>query len=198
MAKHHFYVSEDDAPAKQRILTEALRLFSERGLAATTIRDIAKASGYTNPALYKHFASKEDLALHLFEVCHTRVWSECHAAIASAKGFRAKLKAYVGVWLELASAHPEVMAFLSDSARDLWPRANARVRKNTLIGLAQSLAASSPAASRRRDGFSPEMGAAMLQGTLAEVARMIQVGVLSPPPARWGPRLVRLFLTALS
>ena len=31
------------------------------------IRDIARESGYTNPALYKHFASKEELALHLFE-----------------------------------------------------------------------------------------------------------------------------------
>ena len=78
-----FYIREDDAPAKRQILRAAMKLFSEHGLAATSIRDIAKESGYTNPALYKHFAGKEELALHLFETCHRRLWAKCHAAIVS-------------------------------------------------------------------------------------------------------------------
>ena len=61
-----FYVRESDPAAKREILRAALKLFSERGLAATTIRDIANESGYTNPALYKHFAGKDELALYLF------------------------------------------------------------------------------------------------------------------------------------
>ena len=51
-----FYLTEDDAPAKREILRAALKLFSERGLAATSVRDIAEESGFTNPALYRHFA----------------------------------------------------------------------------------------------------------------------------------------------
>ena len=100
-----------------------MKLFSERGFAATSIRDIAKESGYTNPALYKHFASKEELALHLFETCHRRLWAKCNAAIDAAKSFDDKLEAYVGQFLELMDEHPEAMAFLSDSARVLWPKA---------------------------------------------------------------------------
>jgi AcrR family transcriptional regulator len=42
-------------------------------LAATSVRDIAEESGFTNPALYKHFVGKKELALHLFETCHGRV-----------------------------------------------------------------------------------------------------------------------------
>ena len=61
-----FYIREDDPPAKREILRAAMKLFSERGLDATSIREIARESGYTNPALYKHFAGKEELALHLF------------------------------------------------------------------------------------------------------------------------------------
>jgi AcrR family transcriptional regulator len=192
-----FYVKQGDAPAKQKILVEAVRLFSERGLAGTSIRDIARATGYTNPALYKHFGSKDDLALHLFEACHTEVWTTCRAAVASASGFPARLEAYVEVWLELASTHREVVAFLSDSSRQLWPRASARVRKHTLIGLARSVVADAPAI-RRRGGIPAEIGAAMLQGTVAEVTRMIQVGVLAPPPRKWKAEVARLFLNALA
>ncbi|MGH7522502.1 MAG: TetR/AcrR family transcriptional regulator [Gemmatimonadales bacterium] len=181
-----FYIRENDPPAKREILRAALRLFGKRGFEATSIRDIAEESGYTNPALYKHFPSKDALALHLFETCHTRVWEACAAAQESARGFDAKLDAYLACWLELMDEHPDVMAFLSDSARVLWPRARTRVRRNTMIGLAKSLAHAGGAAN-------PDLAAAALQGTLAEVSRMIQVGALAGPAARWKNGLVTLF-----
>jgi AcrR family transcriptional regulator len=71
-----------------------VKLFSQRGLDGTSIRDIAEESGYTNPALYKHFAGKEELALYLFEICHRRLWTKCHTAIVAAKTFEAKLEGY--------------------------------------------------------------------------------------------------------
>ena len=135
-----FYVREEDPPAKREILRAALELFSERGLAATTIRDIADESGYTTPALYKHFAGKDELALYLFELCHARVWTACEAALSSADSFDEKLEAYVERWLQFLDEEPEVIAFLSDSARALWPRAKRTVRRRTMIGLARSLA----------------------------------------------------------
>jgi AcrR family transcriptional regulator len=85
-----FYIREDDPRAKREILRAAIKLFSQHGLAATSIRDIAEESGFTNPALYKHFAGKDELALYLFEACHTRVWASCAAALASAKDFPGK------------------------------------------------------------------------------------------------------------
>ena len=46
MASHvPFYIRENDPPAKREILRAAMRLFSEQGLAATSIRDIARESG---------------------------------------------------------------------------------------------------------------------------------------------------------
>src|SRR5215211_1357373 len=96
-----FYIREEDSPAKREILRAALKLFSTRGLASTSVRDIAEESGYTNPALYKHFASKDELALYLFETCHVRVWTRCATAISSGRSFEEKLRAYVAAWLEL-------------------------------------------------------------------------------------------------
>ena len=187
-----FYIREEDPPAKRQILRAAMKLFSERGFAATSIRDIAKESGYTNPALYKHFASKEELALQLFDICHRRLWARCNAAIASAKSFDDKLDGYVGQFLELMDEDPEALAFLSDSARVLWPKAGKAVRQQTMIGLARSLMTTAPRR-RGKSAVNPDVAAASLQGTLAELARMLQVGVIAGPAIRWKDDLVTCF-----
>jgi AcrR family transcriptional regulator len=189
-----FYIRENDPPAKQQILRAAMKLFSERGYAATSIRHIARESGYTNPALYKHFASKQELALYLFEACHRRMWATCTAAIVSAKGFDDKVDGYIGQWLVLVDEHPEVVAFLSDSARVLWPKVSPTVRRHTMIGLARSLMVTAPDLRRGASAVNPDVAAASLQGTLSELTRMLQVGVVPGPAVRWKGELVTLFL----
>ena len=188
-----FYIRDDDPPAKRQILRAAMKLFSEQSLAGTSIRDIAKESGYTNPALYKHFAGKDELALYLFEVCHRRLWTKCNAAIVAAKSFDDKLEAYIRQVLELVDEDPEAMAFLSDSARVLWPKAAPPVRRQTMIGLARSLMSQAPQSRRSKPTISPDVVAASLQGTLAELARMLHVGAIPGPAIRWKADLVELF-----
>lgn len=46
---------------KQKILNEALTLFSEKGYNAVYVGDIAAAVGIKAPSLYKHFKSKKDI-----------------------------------------------------------------------------------------------------------------------------------------
>lgn len=46
---------------KTRILTEALRLFSEKGYSATSVQEIAAAVGIKAPSLYNHFESKQKI-----------------------------------------------------------------------------------------------------------------------------------------
>jgi AcrR family transcriptional regulator len=186
-----FYVRDTDPPAKREILRAAMKLFSQHGLAATTIRDIAKESGYTNPALYKHFVGKEELALYLFETSHRRLWSRCHAAIESATDFDAKLENYIGEVLSLVDEHPEAMAFLSENARVLWPKAGPAVRRQTMIALARSLMSAAPR--RKGSAVHLDVAAASLQGTLAELARMIQVGAVRGPARSWKAELVKFF-----
>src|SRR5215475_10378054 len=188
-----FYINEADPPAKREILRAAMKLFSQHGLAGTSIRDIADESGYTNPALYKHFESKEELALYLFEACHRRLWTACRDAIGGASSFDTKLERYIGQVLALVDEDPEAMAFLSDSARVLWPLAGSSVRRHTMIGLARSLMSTAPQPRSSRFAINPDVAAASLQGTLAELARMIQVGAVPGPAVRWQAELVALF-----
>ncbi|MFI9536930.1 TetR/AcrR family transcriptional regulator [Nocardia fusca] len=46
---------------EDQILTEAARLFAQRGFAGTNLLDIAEAVGITRPALYYYVRSKEEL-----------------------------------------------------------------------------------------------------------------------------------------
>jgi len=52
---------------RKQILDASLRLFSEKGFARASVRDIAQAAGITDAAIYYHFASKRDLFEALFE-----------------------------------------------------------------------------------------------------------------------------------
>ena len=53
--------SAEDLTARARIRDAALRLFAERGLDGTTIRDIAKEAGVSGGLIRHHFGSKDGL-----------------------------------------------------------------------------------------------------------------------------------------
>jgi AcrR family transcriptional regulator len=52
-------------PTRELILLEASRLFAVRGYRGTSTHDIAAAVGVKQPSLYKHFASKQEVAEEL-------------------------------------------------------------------------------------------------------------------------------------
>jgi AcrR family transcriptional regulator len=50
-----------DAPARERILEAARRLFYERGIRAVGVEAVVAEAGVTKMSLYRHFASKDEL-----------------------------------------------------------------------------------------------------------------------------------------
>jgi len=50
---------------RDRLLSGALKLFTRKGYAATTVREIVAAAGVTKPVLYYHFGKKEGIYLEL-------------------------------------------------------------------------------------------------------------------------------------
>jgi TetR/AcrR family transcriptional regulator, transcriptional repressor for nem operon len=61
------YPASETAEKHERILTEAARLFRERGLSGAGVAEIMKAAGLTHGAFYAHFASKDALAAKAVE-----------------------------------------------------------------------------------------------------------------------------------
>ena len=58
-------ISPASDSTRERILNAAGRLLAEQGFESASMRVIAKASGITPGAVYKHFASKADLLLEV-------------------------------------------------------------------------------------------------------------------------------------
>ena len=59
--------TETSSTVRTSILQNAIRLFGDRGYAATAVRDICEAAGCKKPALYYHFQSKAGLYLSAVE-----------------------------------------------------------------------------------------------------------------------------------
>ena len=54
-------MDQDTKSTRQRVIDEALTLFSVRGYERVTVAEIAEAVGIKAPSLYNHFKSKQDI-----------------------------------------------------------------------------------------------------------------------------------------
>jgi AcrR family transcriptional regulator len=129
---------------RKQILDASLRLFSERGFARTSVRDIAQAAGITDAAIYYHFHSKRDLFDALIEERgFTQALENLENADVAAVGHGPR-EAVVGLAtgaLEFIYQNKDVMKVLMLEAmaedevaaeeyrilRDRWERALARI-----------------------------------------------------------------------
>jgi AcrR family transcriptional regulator len=102
----------DGARTRASIEREALRLFAAKGVDGTSIKDIAGAVGVADAALYRHFASKEDMANAIFARHYGELAAAIHAIAATALPFSAKARALVDLFCTLFDEEPDVFAFL--------------------------------------------------------------------------------------
>lgn len=100
----------EDLTARARIRDAALRLFAERGVEGTTIRDIAREAGVSSGLLRHHFGSKDDL----------RAACDAHAL---SRLVEVKEEAILGGQISnpgfVSSAQPAVLGLLQYFARSM-------------------------------------------------------------------------------
>src|SRR5437762_392714 len=72
------------AATREALLDSALRLFRDRGVARTSLSDVASAAGLTRGAVYWHFRDKADL----FDALCGRVTLPMEAMLAGASEVR--------------------------------------------------------------------------------------------------------------
>jgi len=58
---------------RQHILDVAMRLFSQQGVSATSLADIAKSAGVTRGAIYWHFKNKSELFSEIWELSESSI-----------------------------------------------------------------------------------------------------------------------------
>lgn len=170
------YISENDAPAKKRILSAAVNLFVERGLCETTVREIAAKARCTNPALFKHFESKDALALYLFECCYLWLFETASRAIASHKEFKERQHALIGSYVNALARDRSAVLFAQENIRHFWPLTSPAIRKHSIVGLVREMLTEA----QRNGGVTKAVSAEMLtivwMGTIQQFARMWYFG----------------------
>ncbi|MEQ6901026.1 TetR/AcrR family transcriptional regulator [Nocardioides sp. YIM 152588] len=82
------------------LVSSAVRNFTERGYHGTSMRDIASGAGVTVASIYHHFASKQEVLVHIMAGTLTDLLSVTVAADEAAdRTARARLEAVVDAWV---------------------------------------------------------------------------------------------------
>lgn len=96
---------------KARIERAALALFVESGVDAATTREIAKAAGVSEGAIYRHFDSKDELASAMFIRIHERLAGLIRAAARESRDIVGQTRAIVAAYCETADEDFPLFAF---------------------------------------------------------------------------------------
>jgi AcrR family transcriptional regulator len=111
----------DARPRRQAIEDVASALFHERGYAATSVRDIARALDIRGASLYAHVASKEDVLWAIVERAATAFEQAADEAIAGTAGAAAgkRLATLIHGHVRVITADPELASVFVNEWRHL-------------------------------------------------------------------------------
>jgi AcrR family transcriptional regulator len=135
-------LDRDPRPPVEAIRAAAFKQFAERGYPVVTVRDIMKACGLTQGALYNHFKSKDELLHDIITSTQAELERICQQAVAAAgEDPRARLAAFVRVYvirhcrlrIEALVANREISWL--DSVRVADIRRSRRAIRDIVVGI---------------------------------------------------------------
>jgi AcrR family transcriptional regulator len=100
----------------EKILASSLKLFSNKGFAATRLKDIAEDIGVTTPTLYKYFESKVPIYGAIFDSIYVDLIPKFEIAIGNSQTLREQLRGLLQVTMELHSNNPDITMFMATAA----------------------------------------------------------------------------------
>jgi AcrR family transcriptional regulator len=106
MPRHRFTDTRD------RIEKAAIRLFVEKGVTETSVRDIARAVGISEGALYRHFVSKDALVWAVFERHYVEFAGRLDALAKAETTAQEKLTAMIRGFCHAHDENPTLFRFL--------------------------------------------------------------------------------------
>jgi AcrR family transcriptional regulator len=99
-------MAKEPVDRRERILLSAATLFARRGVAATTVREIADEVGILSGSLYHHFESKEAIVDEVISSYLEDLRSRYKQVLTRDLDPRTRLHDLVVASLEVAEAHP--------------------------------------------------------------------------------------------
>jgi AcrR family transcriptional regulator len=106
MPRHRFTDTRD------RIQKAAIQLFVEKGVSETSVRDIARAVDISEGALYRHFASKDELVWTAFEHHYLQFAGRLQSLAETEPTARRKVAAMIRGFCDAHDENPTLFRFL--------------------------------------------------------------------------------------
>ncbi len=106
MPRHRF------TDTRERLERAAIQLFVEKGVDATSVRDVARAVDISEGALYRHFTGKDELVWEVFERHYVQFAGRLEALARAETTARAKLAAMIRGFCHAHDEDPLLFRFL--------------------------------------------------------------------------------------
>lgn len=162
-------------PVKRKadLLDAALLLFMKKGIKATTTRDIAERAGVSEGTIYRHFASKDELAAAIFAQNLDYFWRFLRRYLRRAHGASEILTAFVCGVFEFARRYHRRYSFIMSAHQTELRRLSRNMMKPKkmlakIIRLGQSQGAFRP--------IDPRLAASMILGTITQTIFYLKSG----------------------
>jgi len=132
----------------EALLAAAAKTFAERGYHATSMRDLARASGFSLAGMYHYVKSKEELLFQIQDRCFTLVLEGAREAVGAAADPESRLRAFIRHHVTFFAAHMDEMKVLAHEEAELTGtmRAQIRRRKKEYVALLEALLGNVPGA----------------------------------------------------
>ncbi|MBC7669203.1 TetR/AcrR family transcriptional regulator [Caulobacter sp. DWR2-3-1b2] len=112
---------------RERVLSAARRLFTERGYEGATIRDIAQAAGMSTGAVFASFADKSELFDEILTADYEVIYAQMKQAGANAVSVE---EGVIGMFAVAYGFHVEQLPLLQASIAVSWTRSETAERRN--------------------------------------------------------------------
>ncbi|MGE0355200.1 MAG: TetR/AcrR family transcriptional regulator [Gemmatimonadales bacterium] len=113
----------------QHLLAATVKVFAEKGFHATSMRDLARASGLSLAGIYHYVSGKTELLYLIQDRCFTQVIQGARSALEPGADPTERLQAFIRHHVDFFTRHMEEMKVLSHEEDELAGTMRAQIRK---------------------------------------------------------------------
>ncbi len=96
---------------QEQIIDQAIKIIHQKGYSGLSIRELATQVGITEPAIYRHFRSKEDIVLGILERMD-RLGENLHQEMSRLPDVRSKIRFLIENHLHFLEKNPEMTSVI--------------------------------------------------------------------------------------
>jgi AcrR family transcriptional regulator len=185
---------ESDPASKREILKAALSLFVRHGPSDPTAREIAARAGYSNPAIFKYFRTKDKLALYLFKQCFVRITDDLNAAIQLERPFHDNLKALLDAYRRIVQEDLDAFLYVTENWRRFRPSLSPELRERSPGRLLRHVFENGRSEGVVGQDADIELLVGGVIGLLSQFARLHYFGEFREPPGKWISSVERMII----